>query len=446
MNDQSNLPATMRSISEIVDEYEEKRDAIPARLSEFKDAVTAAEMASTIGGTYAGPIWGRYSTPSLDERTMRRNLLCSAWKHVYHGLNVPKIAPASDRARYERDLENPPEFTKDNIRASFGKYLIDPREHILRGLAETFSDLDPAFRSHSKVKIGVKALPKRIILSGFGEYSYASWGQEKMRDVLNAMASFEGREHVHSGHISEMTKIARKHGEADWWGGTLRVFKNGNAHLFFDRWALDIVNGALAEYYGDVLPDTPDETAERRPGANVPADLQFYRTPPEAADHLIYRAAPRAGMKILEPSCGDGALIDAIRRYAEAEQIEGLRVSAYEVHAGRADEARAKGYGVVCRNFLDVPPSRDFDMVVMNPPFYGKHYQRHIEHALRFLKPGGVLYAILPISAVEDHGYIERPRFGRDTWEDLPVGSFAASGTRINTGIARFFSPKETSQ
>lgn len=66
--------------------------------------------------------------------------------------------------------------------------------------------------------------------------------------------------------------------------------------------------------------------------------------------------------------------------------------------------------------------------VVMNPPFYGRHYVKHVLHALKFLKPGGVLVSVLPASAHYDHKELE----GR--WEDLPVASFAESGTNIPTG------------
>ena len=55
---------------------------------------------------------------------------------------------------------------------------------------------------------------------------------------------------------------------------------------------------------------------------------------------------------------------------------------------GRAAEARAMGHAVQCANFLETVPSASFDHVVMNPPFFGTHYARHVEHALRYLKPG----------------------------------------------------------
>jgi len=86
-------------------------------------------------------------------------------------------------------------------------------------------------------------------------------------------------------------------------------------------------------------------------------------------------------------------------------------------------------------NFLQVAPDPRFDVVVMNPPFYGQHYKKHLDHAVKFLRAGGRLVCILPASAHYDHGNT----IGQ--WYDLPVGSFAASGTNIPTGYCVYHKP-----
>lgn len=67
----------------------------------------------------------------------------------------------------------------------------------------------------------------------------------------------------------------------------------------------------------------------------------------------------------------------------------------------------------------------------MNPPFYGRHYLHHVRHALKFLRPGGVLVAILPATAWYDHDEL------KGEWQDLPVASFAAAGTNVPTGMIK---------
>lgn len=80
-------------------------------------------------------------------------------------------------------------------------------------------------------------------------------------------------------------------------------------------------------------------------------------------------------------------------------------------------------------NFLEQPAREEFDFVVMNPPFYGRHYVKHVNHAMKFLKPGGMLVTVLPATAYYDHGELK----GR--WEDLPTASFSEAGTNVPTGI-----------
>lgn len=459
-----NLPATLRRLSDIVAEYDQKIAGATALVAAFERARTDAEFGACVGGTYTGSVWDRYS-PSLSETTIKRHLLESAWKHVYNGLQLDRIAPASDRSRFDLALKSPAPFTLDNIKATFGKYLTDPRAHILRGLAECFAQLDPAFKSHDRMKIGVKGLPKRIILSSVTDAGYGGWGTERLRDTLNALCVLLGREHLEFLQLRQLLDDAKKTpaqlreiiratpeekklGIYDRTGAhmtgpladlSLKRFGNGNAHLFFGPDILLIVNKALAEYYGDVLPDCPEERPAKAKGTAVAKDLQFYRTPAAAADRLIERAGIRSGMRVLEPSCGDGALLEALRRHAVKQRLDDLRATGIEVDPTRAEATRAKGFGVHVGNFLQTQPNPVFDVVVMNPPFYRKHYQKHIEHARKFLKPGGRILAILPVTAATDHGFIAVPKWGRDVWEDLPVGSFSDSGTNINTGIATFW-------
>ena len=124
----------------------------------------------------------------------------------------------------------------------------------------------------------------------------------------------------------------------------------------------------------------------------------------------------------LEPSCGDGAILDVLKS-------KGFECYGVEVHPGRAKQARDKGHNVYTANFLEMSPTPIYDVVVMNPPFYGRHYLKHIEQAKKFLKPRGLLVSILPATAWYEHGEV------KGQWHDLPIGSFRESGTNVNTGF-----------
>ena len=232
----------------------------------------------------------------------------------------------------------------------------------------------------------------------------------------------------------------------EYWGVTIKRYMNGNAHLIFDKITLRAINQALAEFYGEVLADSPEAASEhkKRTGTALSTDLAYYPTPAAVIEIMIYDCGLKKDCRVLEPSCGDGRIMEAViaKEYS-------ARVTGVEVHHGRAAEAQAKGLHVMCENFLNVAPSRVFDVVLMNPPFSGKHYQKHIEHAKRFLVPGGTLTAILPGAAHYDHGFVggdpaDRQGWVRDRgWCDLPVGSFKESGTNIPTGIYTYQEPRD---
>lgn len=447
-----NLPAVQRTVSDLVDEYDDKNAAIDDEIKTFEEAFNRLEMSACIQGKYSGPVTRH--RPHLHASELRKNLLKSGWKAIYDRLQIDMIASAKDKKLFERTLEDPPELTFDNAKATFGDYLMRTRYHILRGMAEVFADLDPAYKSHSKVKIGVKGLPKRIILSSWGSYS-DTYGKNKFRDIVNALAAYQGKplmaweefsalDAAHSAGedaVLDGRKVAWKdrYREGEYQtvdrGLTVRKFSNGNAHVFFSPAALLDINRALAEFYGEVLPDAEEEDAKPQTSTAVSKDLQFYGSPQAVIETALERAGiykPRdysygstpPSHRVLEPSCGDGRILDELR-------ARGCRSFGIEVHGARSAEARAKGHSVLTANFLECPPRPEFDFVVMNPPFYGRHYVKHVRHALKFLKPGGTLVSILPATAHYDHDDL------KGDWTDLPVGSFAESGTNVPTGILK---------
>ena len=427
--------ATARPVLALIDEYDEKAAGVEKAIAAYEAACTTIEMAGCVMGTYIEPVL-RHKNYLYPER-MRKNLLKSGWKAIYDRLSIETIASANDKRLFERTLSDPPPLTFENAKATFGPYLENPRAHILRGLAETFAELDPAYRSHSKVKIGVEGLPKRVVIQSFG--GYGSYGRDKVRDILNALAALRREPLVEHKDFAEIdalhSYIEQRSGEATIRGQRLKRYKNGNGHLYFDADALLDINRGLAEFYGDVLPDAEEEGVKPRASTDVAKDLQFYWSPDKVISAALEfagltnrrewrRSDPPPMLRVLEPSCGDGRIMDMVKAY-------GHRCFGYEYHAGRAATAKAKGHPVICANFLEVPPLRDYDVVVMNPPFYGRHYVKHVRHALKWLKPGGTLVAILPATAHYDHEELE------GTWEDLPVASFADAGTNVPTGLLK---------
>ncbi|MDY0191017.1 MAG: DUF4942 domain-containing protein [Desulfuromonas sp.] len=417
-NKQIAYPHTVR---DIVQEYAVKSASLQQAMLAFTQAEHDINAATKVtGGFIAGSF---VSGNWLSEARGQHLLLASAWQAIYTSLNLENVFSASDKAKFAQSLENPAPLTLENLTATFGQYWENPRYFILKGLAEVFCKLDKFYKSHSNFGVGVKGLPKRVILSRFtGIHSH---GVNAVMDMVNAMVQVTGEALIKdderrilwdasmNGSDFELPRIGLKG----------KVFANGNAHVHFSPRALKVVNDGLHEYYGTVLPDDSSERpTAKKASTEVSKDLQFYPTPRAAIDHILARVHLPANARILEPSCGDGALLDAMNN--GDRDLFGI-----EYDAGRAQQARGKGHKVLTANFLEVEPQPVYDRVVMNPPFSGTHYVKHVKHAMKFLKPDGVLITILPASAWYEHKLLT----GR--WEDLPMGSFRESGTNINTGF-----------
>lgn len=387
---------------------------------------------------------------------MRRRLDAGIWSHVIAAMGLHDCMDVQARDELQKDLDGDvAEATTENIIATLEQLLGNRTLIFQRGIARAFAKLDRRFKSHDAF-----ALNARVILPRFtDDFGRVAWGGQATKvipDIERAFALVDGEKPDGRGMIEQLREERGRGWEARQSVHETRYFRvrchmNGNAHLWFKSPALvRKVNAILAAYYGEVLPDAAPgrDEAPASTSTAVAKDLQFYETPASIAEKLT---APhlahgiKQGVRVLEPSAGKGALIRPLLR-------RGAHIDAIEVQGDRIDDLRAlaaqnDGLDVIPGNFLDMPALAAYDHVVMNPPFYGTHWMNHVRHAFAFLKPGGILSAVLPVTAAiaetdrhkafrrwaEKHSF---SNFGR-MFEDLPEESFAASGTRINTVILR---------
>lgn len=119
-------------------------------------------------------------------------------------------------------------------------------------------------------------------------------------------------------------------------------------------------------------------------------DYEFFPTPPELVQRLLLQTGLQAGMTMLEPQAGSGAIA-----LAAAEVVGKDKVTCYELMPRNVERLRDLGFeldgGV---DFLQVTPEPRYSVVCMNPPFSGGKDITHVEHAMKFLVPGGRLGAI----------------------------------------------------
>lgn len=186
--------------------------------------------------------------------------------------------------------------------------------------------------------------------------------------------------------------------------------------------------------------------------------LEQFFTPADLAARMVDALDIREGTHVLEPSAGNGRLIwEALERGAlvtavelDADHCAGL------IHETRERQKHGDLF-VFNADFIEWTPAspHPIDVVIMNPPFSGNQDIRHVQQALRWLRPGGKLAAIMSPhftfardAASEDFreliGYPSPPRsaqLGMDPPAEriaeasvqlLPAGTFKASGTNVS--------------
>lgn len=166
-------------------------------------------------------------------------------------------------------------------------------------------------------------------------------------------------------------------------------------------------------------------------------DFGQFDTPDHIATAVVTMLADlQPGMTVLEPSAGIGNL-------AMAAENRGGMVMAYELDAKRLERCRqrcALVEGSDERDFLTVEPRACYDRVIMNPPFAKQADISHVMHAFGFLKPGGVLVAIMSAGVTFRSDAKTRlfQNFAADgVIERLPSNAFKESGTGVNAVTVR---------
>lgn len=166
----------------------------------------------------------------------------------------------------------------------------------------------------------------------------------------------------------------------------------------------------------------------------VVSAFNLFQTPEPLAERVV-RQFPRLG-RVLEPSAGLGRLYRAVRKADATCPVVLVDSSAQcfrELYHVTEGDGEAK---LIAADFLSLTPEKLglFDSVVMNPPFKNGTDVKHVQHARRFLAPGGKLVSIVaagPRQRAAFHGVA-------DVWSMLPAGSFKSEGTDVETALVIF--------
>lgn len=159
--------------------------------------------------------------------------------------------------------------------------------------------------------------------------------------------------------------------------------------------------------------------------------FNLFQTPKAIAAQMAAIVQDKvAGGRILEPSVGLARLVEPLEGL-EADWL--LIENAFECLRAVRDAVNMANKKAMHRDFLTVEPSETglFDAVIMNPPFKQGRDIKHIEHATRFLAPGGKLVSLCYNGVRQNE--ILKPL--ADTWEVLQEKSFKEEGTNASVAM-----------
>lgn len=130
------------------------------------------------------------------------------------------------------------------------------------------------------------------------------------------------------------------------------------------------------------------KSLERALVGNKGIGVDFFPTPASTAKQMVEMAGVTKGMKVLEPSAGNGNIAEQLRD-------AGADVDVVETSSALREILEAKGFNLAGQDFLEYSPGAIYDAIVMNPPFGNGMDMKHVEHAYSLLKPGGKLVSIV---------------------------------------------------
>ena len=132
-------------------------------------------------------------------------------------------------------------------------------------------------------------------------------------------------------------------------------------------------------------------------------DKEFYPTPKEVAIKMAMPYAEQLGYaRILEPSAGNGAILDAVVKDGVPYTYRSKNGEIHDLTANARKEniycieknpelqmiLQEKGYRVIASDFLTYTPDHDFDLALINPPFFCG--DKHLLHAWDILREGDI--------------------------------------------------------
>ncbi len=190
---------------------------------------------------------------------------------------------------------------------------------------------------------------------------------------------------------------------------------------------------------GFVFNEDPTEMLEQIASGekrNLKKEFQFFGTPSDLADDLIELADIKEDDVILEPSAGQGAIINAIHKVLPTKNVNWCEL----MPLNQTFVRRINNTTFICEDFLKHDIKGFYDKIIANPPFSKNQDIEHIMKMWDALKSGGRIVTVASRHWRSSSNKKETAfRAFLDSVNaeiiDIDAGKFKDSGTMIATVI-----------
>jgi hypothetical protein len=201
--------------------------------------------------------------------------------------------------------------------------------------------------------------------------------------------------------------------------------------------SLNLIGGTWkgGKVSGFVFAENPTEllaqiaNGEKR---NLKKEFQFFATPTELADRLVELAEIKPEHSVLEPSAGQGAIVNAIHKIYPEKVVFCCETMPVNISI----LSKLRNLTFVGEDFLFAPDALRFDRIIANPPFSGNQDIDHIRKMYHHLAKNGRLVSI---ASMHWRSSSNRKETEFKEWlkqldanvEIIPERSFKESGTLV---------------